>query len=170
MGKAVPGPRRSREPKNPLDCHERALGLLAVRPRSRRELELRLLRAGLEATEVQDVLERLEGVGLIDDAQFARELAAHHVTVRGSGRRAVASALAAKGVGRATIDTTLAELGGDDDARAEELARDRLRRLGSLPPDKAYLRLVAFLARRGYDTSLARSAARAALNVEGSED
>ena len=34
---------RNREPKNPKTCHERALGLLAVRPRSRREMETRLL-------------------------------------------------------------------------------------------------------------------------------
>ena len=39
----------SRKPKNPKSCHERALGLLAVRARSRRELERRLLQAGFEA-------------------------------------------------------------------------------------------------------------------------
>jgi SOS response regulatory protein OraA/RecX len=37
--------KQRREPKNPKSCHERALGLLAVRPRSRRELERRLLQA-----------------------------------------------------------------------------------------------------------------------------
>ena len=42
------------------DCHERALGLLAVRQRSRRELERRLLQAGFEDDEVQESLERLE--------------------------------------------------------------------------------------------------------------
>ena len=65
MGSARPA---RREPKNPKSCHERALGLLAVRPRSRRELERRLLQAGFEPEEVQDTLGRLERVGLIDDA------------------------------------------------------------------------------------------------------
>ena len=61
MGAARPA---RREPKNPKSCHERALGLLAVRPRSRRELERRLLQAGFEPEEVQDTLGRLERVGL----------------------------------------------------------------------------------------------------------
>ena len=47
--------------KNPKDCHERALGLLAVRPRSRQELDRRLSAAGFDAQEVSDVLGRLEG-------------------------------------------------------------------------------------------------------------
>ena len=38
--------------KQPLDCHERALRLLAVRPRARRELESRLRQAGFETAEV----------------------------------------------------------------------------------------------------------------------
>ena len=65
------------EPTHPKSCHERALGLLAVRPRSRRELERRLLQAGFEPEEVADVLERLERVGLIDDEAFARQVAEH---------------------------------------------------------------------------------------------
>ena len=96
-------------------------------------------------------LDRLEEVGLLDDGAFARELAEHHLTVRGSGRRAVAGALAAKGVSRETIDATLAGLEGDESVRALEVATDRARRLTSLRPEVAYGRLVSFLARRGYD-------------------
>ena len=65
-------------------------GLLAVRPRSRRELERRLLQAGFEPDEVADVLERLERVGLVDDEAFARQVAEHAFGVKRSGRRAVA--------------------------------------------------------------------------------
>ena len=83
--------------KQPLDCHERALRLLAVRPRTRRELESRLRHAGFEDAEVSSELDRLEEVGLLDDGAFARELADHHLKVRGSGRRAVAGALAVQG-------------------------------------------------------------------------
>ncbi|HKN81256.1 MAG TPA: RecX family transcriptional regulator, partial [Actinomycetota bacterium] len=75
--------------KQPLDCHERALRLLAVRPRTRRELESRLRQAGFEDVEVSSELDRLEEVRLLDDGAFARELADHHLKVRGSGRRAV---------------------------------------------------------------------------------
>lgn len=163
------GPRRSREPKHPLDCHERALRLLSVRPRSRRELELRLLRAGFEAAEVSGELERLEAVGLVDDERFAREFAEHQLEVRHAGRRAVISGLAAKGIDRTTVERTLAQDSGDDRSRADDLARARAARLGTLPPEKAYARLFAFLVRRGHDAETARSAARGALGVDATE-
>jgi len=166
------GPRRSREPKQPLGCHDRALLLLAVRARSRHELSSRLLRAGFEAEEVEAELIRLEEVGLVDDRAFAHELAEHQLKVKRSGRRAVASALAAKGVARGTIEQALAELGGNEDEgdRALALASDQARRLTRVAPEVAFGRLVSFLARRGYDGGTARGAARAALKVEDHDD
>jgi regulatory protein len=152
--------------RRPLDCHERALRLLAVRPRARRELESRLRQAGFETAEVSSELDRLEDVGLLDDVAFARELADHHLTTRGSARRAVAGALASKGVSRETIDRTLAGLEQDESVRALEVATERARRLSSLRPEVAYGRLVSFLARRGYDAGTSREAARAALELD----
>jgi regulatory protein len=149
-----------------LDCHERALGLLAVRPRSRRELRTRLLRAGFDPVEVEGELERLQAVGLVDDEEFARQVTEHELAVRLSGRRAIESRLAAKGVDRATIEGALREVGVPDEQRALELARSRARRLEHLGPERAFPRLVGFLARRGYDPGLARTAARAALGIE----
>jgi len=151
--------------KQPLDCHERALRLLAVRPRARRELESRLRRAGFDTADVSSELDRLEDAGLLDDGAFARELA-DHLTVRGSARRAVAGALASKGVSRETIEQTLAGLEGDESVRALEVATERARRLTSLRPEVAYGRLVSFLARRGYDGGVSREAARAALGID----
>jgi len=156
---------RQRAAKNPLDLHERALRLLAVRPRSRRELQVRLRLVGFEAEEVDKELIRLEDVGLVDDEAFARELAQHHVTSRRSGRRAVVGALAAKGVSRQVIEEIAAGLGEDEDERAFHLARDRASRLAGLPPDKAFGRLSSLLMRRGYDPQTAREAARRALRL-----
>jgi len=161
------GPRRSREPTHPLDCHERALRLLSVRPRSRHELWLRLVRAGFPAEEVEGELRRLGDVGLVDDEAFAREFAAHQLGARRAGRRAVASGLAAKGIDRRTIERTLAEAPDDDAERADDLARSRAVRLRALPPEKAFPRLVSFLVRRGHDPETARAAARRALEVGG---
>jgi regulatory protein len=155
--------------KNPKDCHERALGLLAVRPRSRQELERRLSAAGFDAQEVSDVLGRLEAVGLIDDLAFAQQLAAHHFDNRKSGTRAVASALAAKGVSRSVADEVLEGAAVDEEERAFELAASKAVRMGALPTEKAYARLVGLLARRGYGPGIARSAARRALDVQGSD-
>ena len=156
--------------KTPKSCHERALGLLAVRPRSRRELEQRLLRAAFEAHEVADVLGRLESVGLIDDDAFARAVAEHAFGERRSGARAVRATLSAKGVSSATTAAVIAELAGDEQERATELARSRAGRLRALPPEKAFSRLAGLLLRRGYPHDVARRAARAALEVDIVED
>lgn len=158
--------RAARAPKNPKSCHERALGLLAVRPRSRRELERRLLGAGFEQEEVAEVLGRLEGVGLIDDEAFARAVAEHAFGTRRSGAMAVRQALGAKGVAGETVEAVVAELGEGEDERALALARSRVGRLSGLAPERAFGRLVGFLARRGYPSSVARRAARLALEVD----
>jgi regulatory protein len=152
------------------NCHERALGLLAVRQRSRRELEQRLLRAGYPAPEVDDVLERLQGVGLIDDRAFARALAEHAFTARKQGRRSVASSLASKGVDPRVAAAVIDEMGDDEAGRAAQLAEARAARLAGLEPAKAYQRLTGLLLRRGYSPELAHAAARKALAVQATED
>ena len=155
--------------RNPKSCHERALGLLAVRQRSRRELELRLLGAGFPEAEVTEVLGRLEAVGLVDDRAFARSLAEHAFGNRRAGERSVRAALAGKGVAEDAVAAAIDEFGGDEEDRALELARARASRLASLQPERAYARLVGLLARRGYPYSVAREAARRALEVDAAE-
>ena len=162
--------RSGRTPTNPKSCHERALGLLAARPRSRAELERRLLQAGFDRDEVHDVLERLQRVGLIDDEAFARAVAEQAFGVRRSGARAVRAALAARGVSETTTAGVIRDLGGDEEERAAELARSRVTRLRGVPPDRAFPRLVGFLGRRGYPPATARRAARLALAVDLAED
>ena len=158
--------RRPRAPGRALDLHGRALRLLAVRARSRRELAARLGQAGFDPDAIEEELARLEVVGLIDDERFAREFARHHLQIRLAGRRGVASALAAKGVDRVTVERMLEEAGGDDTERAEALARARAPRLAGLPPERAFRRLVSLLVRRGHAPEVARRAAREALAID----
>ena len=155
----------SRGPHHPRSCHERALGLLAVRARSRRELERRLLQAGFEADEVGDVLDRLERVGLVDDEAFARQVAEHAFRNKLAGRRAVTGKLAAAGVPPDLIASVVGGRGSGEEERALELAAGRAARMGSLEPAKAFQRLTSLLVRRGYDADLARRTARKALSV-----
>jgi len=164
---AAPG---SRKPKNPKSCHERALGLLAVRARSRRELERRLLMAGFEVAEVADVLERLERVGLVDDRAFARQVADHAFGVKRAGVRAVAGSLAAAGVSREIIAETVDPHAVDEDGRANALAESRAARMRSLEPEKAFSRLTSLLMRRGFGPEVARGAASRALALDVTED
>jgi regulatory protein len=129
-------------------------------------MESRLRSAGFQAEVVAEELARLEEVGLLDDDRFAQEFAEHELGRRLSGRRAVASSLAAKGVSRPLIDRALQDVESDEDARAAELARSRATRLRGLAPEVAYRRLVSFLARRGYEGAVARRAAASALRPD----
>jgi regulatory protein len=161
---------RRRSPKNPKNCHERALGLLAVRPRSRRELERRLLAARFESDEVQEVLTRLERVGLVDDEAFARQYAEHRFGARKEGSRAVAQGLRAAGIDSALAETAAEAAPDDDEERAADLARSRATRLSGVAPEKAFVRLSSLLMRRGYSPQIARSAARKALEIPLQDD
>jgi regulatory protein len=152
-------------PKNPKSCHDRALGLLAVRPRSRRELERRLLGARFEAGEVEDVLIRLELVGLVDDEAFARQFAEHRFGSRKEGSRAVMQGLRAAGIASSLAEAVGKDAPGDDEERAADLARSRVSRLSGVPAEKAFARLSSLLMRRGYGPEIARSAARKALEI-----
>jgi regulatory protein len=164
---AEPKPGRAVHPKS---CHERALGLLAVRARSRRELQRRLLQAGFDTSEVDEVLERLERVGLIDDEAFARQVAEHAFGVKRAGRRAVVSSLMAAGVAPDVIESTVAGAADAEDERADALAASRAGRLDSVEPAKAFSRLTSLLVRRGYSPEVARRAARRALAVDAGEN
>ena len=156
---------RPREVKNPKSCHDRALGLLAVRPRSRRELERRLLAARFEPDEVLDVLTRLERVGLVDDEAFARQYAEHRFGARKEGGRGVVQGLRAAGISPALAASVVEAAPDDDEERAAELARSRASRLKGVAPQKAFVRLSSLLMRRGYSPEIARGAARKALEI-----
>jgi regulatory protein len=147
--------------------HERALGLLAVRARSRQELERRLVRAGFDRDdEVTPELRRLERVGLIDDEAFARAVAEHGFGARGEGRRAVGARLRAAGIAPETSEAILEERSADEEPElALDLARRRAPRLTQLPTPTAFHRLTSFLVRRGYAPEVARGAARRALGI-----
>jgi len=147
------------------DIHERALGLLAVRQRTRRELERRLVHAGFDRGEVDAELQRLEVVGLVDDQAFAAAVVESRIGRRGESRRAVAGRLAAAGVDRSAVELALEDAPGDDDSVAERVAAERAGRLRGLDPQVAYQRLSGFLARRGFAPDVARHAARRALDL-----
>jgi regulatory protein len=166
----VPHERGRRRSGKHKDVHERALGLLAVRQRSQRELERRLDGAGFPPEEVRAELDRLRQVGLIDDEAFARSVAEHSFATRKEGRRVVAGRLMSAGIAPETAEAVLDEAVESEEQRADALAAAKASRLTGLQPDAAYRRLYGMLARRGYAPDLAGRAARRALAVETFED
>src|SRR5947209_5787543 len=124
---------------------DRALRLLRVRDRSRRELERRLLRAGFEPEEVAAALEDLTAVGLIDDERFAAAVAEHARSGRIAGRRAVMSSLMASGVDRETAERASGSLEDGETERAQALADRQAAKLRGADPEKAFRRISGML-------------------------
>jgi regulatory protein len=94
---------------------------------------------------------------LVDDTEFAEQWVQSRRANAGKSKRALAAELQTKGVDTDVIATVLAGMGsGAERERAEQLVRARLRR-ETLSGDEARVsrRLVAMLARRGYDQTLA---------------
>ncbi|MBA3337319.1 MAG: regulatory protein RecX [Chloroflexia bacterium] len=127
-----------------------AIRLLAVRPRSERELRDRLRRKEYTPDAIAAALEKVRGWGYLDDIEFARFWVAQREAHRPRGQRLLRYELAQKGVDGDVIIATIAEAEIDETAAALALARARLHTYRGLDPVVVRRRLGAFLARRGY--------------------
>ncbi|WP_432421029.1 recombination regulator RecX [Nocardia cyriacigeorgica] len=164
----VDGAQAEREPGGTVEqAKDACLRLLAVRARSRAELAQRLAAKGYTAEVSEQALDRLTEVGLIDDAAFAQQWVQSRHTYSGKGRQALAQELRRKGVSRDDAAPALAAVTTDDEhARATELVRRKLRTMpANLDRDKAIRRLVAMLARRGYNPSTAYTVVKTELDT-----
>lgn len=128
-----------------------ALHALATRGVSKVEIEARLVARELPAEVVAEQISTLERQGLIDDAELASNLVDKYVLRQGLGRRAAAEKMRQRGVPQSVIHEALEGISNEDESsRLREVAEDRARALGSLAPEVAKRRLVAYLQRRGY--------------------
>lgn len=144
-------------------AREIALRQLTVRARTEAELRAALTRRNVPTEAVDEVVERFSGVGLLDDAAFARDWVAGGER-RLKSRRSLAQELSAKGVDRETIEGALAGL---DDETELEVARALARRKAAatlgLDYSVRYRRLAGALARRGFSGSVVALIVREAL-------
>lgn len=136
-------------------AYDRALHLLTFRARSARELHRRLVQKGVTAERADRVITKLRELGLIDDADFARQLTRSKMS-GGVSRRRVHQELFKLGVPREVADEAVAQVVEEDglsDAESiERIARKKWRSLASVDELTRRRRLFAFLARRGFDS------------------
>ncbi|MFF4343485.1 regulatory protein RecX [Kitasatospora sp. NPDC001540] len=166
--------RRGRAVEPEGDPAERArdvcLRLLTGAAKSRKQLADALRRKEIPEEVAEQVLDRLEEVGLIDDAAFAEAWVESRHAVRGLSRRALAQELRTKGVTGETAERALLQVDADDETEAARaLVARKLRSTAGLERDVRIRRLVGVLARRGYAEGLAFRVVREALDAEGVE-
>ena len=151
---------------------ERAVGLLSLRPMSRKELldklctpprqkrgkypydkldevpDPVLLEARREALRgrAEEVAGRLEELGLLNDGEYARTVVRHYAA-KGYGPRKLRDELYRRGVPRELWEEAMGEREPDGD-QVVELARQKLR--GAEPTRENLKKASDYLARRGY--------------------
>lgn len=128
----------------------RAVRLLAHRPRSRFELDSRLRRAGFRSDAVRAAVDRMVDLGYIDDRDFAAYWIENRQQHRPRGRRMIVRELREKGISPDVIDQVMDDAEIDEYPEALELARKRAGRMQDLERDVWRRRLAGFLQRRGY--------------------
>ncbi|MFG2919195.1 recombination regulator RecX [Kitasatospora sp. NPDC048298] len=146
------------------------LRLLTGAAKTRKQLADALRKREIPEEVADEVLTRLEEVGLIDDAAFAAAWVESRHAVRGLSRRALAQELRTKGVAADLVEQAVAQLDHDDETdAARALVERKLRSTRGLDPQVRTRRLVGMLARRGYSEGLAFRVVRGALEEEQSE-
>jgi regulatory protein len=142
---------------------------LTRRGMSRWELEKTLLSRELDDETVTAELDRLEGVGLLDDAALAETFVRTQHERKGLGRGAITAELRRRHVDQEHIDAALEQVDDDDEqSRATELAVKRARQLDSYDLETAKRRLHGFLSRKGYSSGVVRAAIDEALSPRSS--
>ncbi len=151
-------------------AREICLRLLTVRPRTRAELAAALHRRGIPNDAAEQVLNRLDEVGLVNDAAFAETFVRSGHVHRGLGPHALTAELRRRGVAAAVAREAVSAVDRDDEEqRARELVRRRLR--GKTPREETTLvrRLVSMLARKGYPEGLSYHVVRDELGRGGAD-
>ena len=134
-------------------------------PAPRAALAGLLARKEVASDVAQEVLDRLESVGLVDDAAYAAALARTRFAEKGAARRAIADELRRKGLREGDIRAALEQIDSDDAALA--LARKKLAATRGLEPVARRRRALALLGRRGYSREDALCAVDRALAEQG---
>jgi len=133
--------------------------LLARRAFSRGELRNRLAKAGRDH-EIEAVLDRLEQLNLLNDADYAYNFALCRTRDEGWGPAKVRDSLLRRGVSPETAAAAMQRVGDETDARAAltQYLRKHCAKTGAPSGPVAVRRLVLHLRRRGFDDDAIRGA------------
>lgn len=142
--------------------------------KSRHQLAESLREREFSESVIAAVLDRMEEVHLLDDADFARTWVRTRHEMKNLGRAALRRELRDKGVEESLVEQALEQIGpADEDAAARELVAKKLQ--GAAVPvgdgpeerkerEKHTRRLVSMLARRGHSPGAAFQIVREALD------
>ena len=147
------------------------LNKLTAQARSRDELAKALQKKQVPEEVADQVLDRMEEVGLVDDAEFARSWVSSRQSRRHLSKGALRRELMTKGVDRDQIDEALEQVEPEDErAAALALAEKKLRSMHNLERAVKYRRLAGALGRRGFGSGVVTSVLAEVLDADVESD
>ncbi len=136
-----------------------AIRFIEYRPRSLAETRRHLHKKEYPEAVVERVLQRLQAVDLLNDADFARYWVDQRESFKPRSKMALQQELRQKGIERDLIDDAIAEI--DEFAGASKAAQAKAQRWHSLPWQEFRKKLGGFLQRRGYGYGIVREVTEA---------
>jgi regulatory protein len=128
---------------------QRAINFLSYRPRSENEVRQNLKKHKVEEEVIEEIIQRLQLGGLVDDKNFAELWVENRSDLRPRGSKALRMELRQKGIPFEIIEETLEDL--DEDELAYRAAKKQARKLKGLEWQDFRKKMYGFLARRGFN-------------------
>ncbi|MBC8276940.1 MAG: regulatory protein RecX [FCB group bacterium] len=144
----------AKNPRKRPSLREKAVDLLSRRRLSRGELRLKLLSRKYDPAEIEDLLDRYEEVGYLDDETLARDYAESRLIMKPMGRRLLElelrKRLLSDGLAESAAEHAFSDISEDD------LAEQVVRKAVSLTKDRK--KIYQKLARLGFQYDAIESA------------
>ena len=148
---------------------DRAVNLLTYKQRSIKELRERLLEKDWTNGEIVDeVIQKLESYGYLNDAQFAKSFAASKIRQKPVGKRVLQQKLAERKLDKETVSNAI-EKAFEETPEAEIIDRaieKRLRLKGKPKERDEVKKFYDFLLRQGFSYDLVRDKMREIAKIE----
>lgn len=139
---------------------DKAVSLLSLRSRTEKEIAESLRKNAYPEKTIARVMARLLEAGYLNDASFAENWAASRAN-KGMGSRRIRMELHQKGVNQSEIDSALSSIHEEDMLAGAIKMAEKAARSKDLASPADRQKILAALARRGYDYATARKALQA---------
>lgn len=131
--------------------------LLRYRARLADELRAKLLERGYQLSEINELVNKLEGAKVIDDQALVKGLVNTEVNIRRQGTQAIYWRLVKRGLNREAAKQALELIDTDEELEAaRSLLTARAKTWQKLDQTGQLRRAMALLARRGYSPNVVR--------------
>jgi len=122
-----------------------------------------VLGADVEPSAADDLIARFTALGYLDDTRLADQVVHSHHDRKGLGRSSVEAEMRRRRILPEVILQTLEEIPDDEQQRCLDAARKRVMQLARYDDETIERRLTGFLMRKGYASSVVRTAVKDAL-------